>query len=468
MRLTLDILATLVLCACLAGIASAQGLSILFSTDGTETANNNAAGNATSPGNYAAVFRDEAVLAYSPASSNFAHAIANRSTWASWFGDDDGDLNYIEGVAGNLDAVHLSANAPNPPSIFDTWVSFSNDAGPGGVLGTAATLDGDVFRINRGGGVTSFITEAQFKAAINTTADIDVNGFTVDEATGDLYFTMTTTQTVNGIAVNDGALIQIPASAYVANADGTVQSVTTGGAQIALFELHLDFFYGAAGLGMVGDLDGIAIDPAGGTFVGPSGGTFPHFWFVADNGAGPAIVSSQSGGTVASSGGNTFNDGNSVGISNTDFQGGANSTLTALAVAPFDITTRARTLETGTPALLTPGMIKIDGAGFTPGANLLIVAQLTNVSAPSGFAPRLSLNNSVLDVPGGFGELYITNFMDPLVNLTINAAPATVGGSGYGSATWPVPMAMPGIGIIAQAYDVAAGAASNPVTIVTQ
>lgn len=450
------------------GVTVGQGLSVLFSTDGTETANNNAGGSATAPGNFTAVFRDESLLAYSPASASVARALALKSTWATWFGDDDADLNYLEGVAGNLDAAHLSAGTPNPPSVFDVWVSFSNDAGPGGILAGATVQDGDVFKIRKSGGIRPFILEAQIKLAMNTIADIDVNGFTVDPATGDLYWTMTTTQTVNGISVNDGALIRLPATGYVANGDGSVQTVTPASAQIALFELHLDVFFGAAGVGFVGDLDGIAIDPAGGTFVGPSGTTLPNFWFVGDNGAGPAIVSSQSGGSIASSGATTFGSATSLGLRSTDFQGGPNSTITALALAPFDITTPARLLDAGTPGFTTPGTIKIDAGGFTPGPNLVIVAQFASVATAGGFANRNSVQNGILDVAGGFGELYILNFTDPIVLLTLNAPPVTIGGSGYGSRSFPVPAAAIGIGLLVQAYDIAAGAISTPVTVVTQ
>ena len=227
-------------------------------------------------------------------------------------------------------------------------------------------------------------------------------------------------------------------------------------------------FFAAAGLGSVGDLDGVAIDPAGGTFVGPSGITLPNLWFAGDNGAGPAVVSSQSGGSIASSGGAAFGSANGMGLSSTDFQGGPNSTVTALAIAPFDITTQARVLDTGTPGVLTPGTIKIDAGGFTPGPNLAIVAQFASLGMAGGFANRISVQNGILDVAGGFGELYILNFTDPIVMLTLNAPPVTVGGMGYGSQTYPIPAAAIGIGILVQAYDIAAGAISTPVTIVTQ
>ena len=58
--------------------------------------------------------------------------------------------------------------------------------------------------------------------------------------------------------------------------------------------------------------------------------------------------------------------------------------------------------------------------------------------------------------------------MDPIVQLTINAPPATVDAQGHTSRTWSLPGIPAGFGFIVQAYDLAAGALSTPVTVVTQ
>ena len=288
---------------CLALVAShvpAQGFTLFFSTDGTEVAGNGTGGSASNPGNFASVFPDECVLAVTPGATASATPIATRSFYSTWFGDHDGDGDFTQGVIGNLDAVHVPANAPNPPSIFDIFVSFSRDIGPGGFQSAGMLRDGDVLRLRPQGGAQLFISEAQVTQAMGTTADIDVNGFTIDPVTGDIFWTMTTTQVVGGLTLNDGGLVRLPASSYVANADGTVASVTPNSAQIALFENELDVMYTNAGLGTVGDLDGIAIDPAGGTFTTVGGQTLPHLWFAADSStAGASIVSSRNMGSIA-------------------------------------------------------------------------------------------------------------------------------------------------------------------------
>ena len=460
------LLISLIAC-CAATPVSGQGFTVFFSMDGTETSASGAGGSATSPGNWTAVFRDEAIIVKTTGA--VAHSCAPKWAWATWFGDDDGDDNFTEGVLGNLDALHPVSGGANPPSLFDFWVSFSNNAGPGGILGTSSIEDGDVVRLNPAGGFVPYITEVQIRLAMNTTADLDVNGFTVDTATGDLYWTLTTTQTVNGVMVQDGGVLRLPASAYVANGDGTVASVTAGGAQIALFELHLDLFYSNAGLGgVVDDLDGIAIDPAGGSFTGPGGYTLPHFWFAADNAAGPAIVSSSGLGSVATQSGTSFSDAASLGLSSTDFQGGANSSVTALAWTSAAMATTTRILNAGTVDLTTPGSLTVDGGGFTPGANCWFVARYATVTPSGAFSLRSDVTGGPLDAPGAHPELYIINLMDPIVQLTINAPPATVDAQGHTSRTWSLPGIPAGFGFIVQAYDLAAGALSTPVTVVTQ
>ncbi|MAG55705.1 MAG: hypothetical protein CMJ83_05385 [Planctomycetes bacterium] len=446
-------------------LAAGQGFSLFFSTDGTEVAASGAGGSSASPGNYTAVFRDEAVLAMTPGSSG--SAVALRTTWAAFFGDEDGDGNFTEGVVGNLDALHLRSGASNPPTVFGFFVSFSNDAGPGGILFGQTVSDGDVFRITPGGGIVPFITEAQITQAMGPAADVDVNAFTVDDATGDLYWSLTTTHFVNGIMLQDGGLVRLPAASYVANGDGTVASVTPGGAQVALFEAHLDIFYANAGQGTVGDLDGIALDPAGGTFIGPLGIPLPHFWFAADSPtSGPALVSSLSTGSVATHAGATFANGPALGIGAVDFSGTANSTVTALAWAAADLATRPRVLDVGDPALTTPGVLKVDVGGATPGATFVLLANAATTIPVGSFTGRTPV--VALGVPGGFTELYVDDFLDGFFTFTAAFPPILIDSDGHGSRSWSVPAVPPGVGITFQGYDLIAQAISTPMIVVTQ
>jgi hypothetical protein len=463
------LLAMLILAAAAAPMA-AQAMTIYFSTDGTEGARSGAAGTTTYPGNAAATFRDEQILAISPSTSGpDAVAVASSYTWASWFGDEDGDGNYTERVAGNLDALALVSGAASPPTIFDFWISFSDDVGPFGFLPGTILRDGDVFRLLPGGGVAHFVTEAQLAVAMGTTVDFDVNGFVVNPANGDLYWTMTTTVPVNGIALEDGGIVRLPASGYTPRPDGTVLSVVPGAAQIALHEVHVNVFYFVAGMGTVGDLDGIALAPQGGTFQGPNG-TLPNFWFVGDSPtSGPTIVSTVGGGTIPVVNGVAMTGGLAFGLSATDLGGLPNSTLTALAWSSSTLATRPRVLDMRDAALETPGNLKLDAAGFAPGPNLHIFANLGVASPAGSFTPRTALpGTSPLAGAGSFRVLFVDDLFDPLFAFTAMLPPVSVDALGYGSVSYPLPALPVGIAITVQAIDATNLALSHPVIVVTQ
>lgn len=450
--------------------AGGQGFSIFFSTDGTEVAFSGAGGSLAAPGNYAAVFRDEGVLMLSPGPGRSAAPCATRASWAAYFGDEDGDANFTEGVAGVVDVVHLASGASNPPGIFDFFVSFSDDAGPLGVLGGLTIRDGDIFRPLPGGGVQFFITEAQIKAAMNTTADLDVNAFMRNPANGDLYWSLTTTQLVNGISVDDGGVVRLPASGYVATPDGRVASVTTGAAQIALHEVHVDIFYFVAGQGTVGDLNGIALAPTGGTFLGPNGVTLPNLWFVADSPtSGPTIVSTVNGGSVPVINGVSMTGGPAFGLGATDFAGGPNSTIASFTWAAFDLATKPRVLSLADAALLTPGTLKIDYGGGVPGPNLYLFANIAVASPAGAFTPRTAvLAGTPLAVPGGFRELYVDDFSDPLFLFLATLPPLTVDALGHASISFPIPATPPGLALSVQGIDASNLALTTPIVVVTQ
>lgn len=457
--------------ACLiagATAAAGQALTIFFSTDGTETARSGAGGTLAAPGNHAGVFRDEELLAVSPAPAGpDAAAIVSSLSFAAWFGDDDGDGSFTERVAGNLDALALVAGAPNPPTLFDFWLSFSDDAGPLGYVAGQIIRDGDVFRLLPGGGVTFLVTEAQLAVAMGTTADFDVNGFVVN-TNGDIYWTMTTTQSVNGVSLEDGGVARLPASGYVAGTGGVVQSVTPASAQVALHEVHVNVFYYVAGQGTVGDLDGIALAPGGGTFQGPNGAV-PNLWFVGDSPtSGPTIVSTVGGGTIPVVNGVAMTGGLAFGLAATDYAGGANSTLTGIAWAPWTLAARPRVLDMEEAGLLTPGTLRLDAAGFAPGPNFHLFANVA-VAAPSGvFTPRTVIPPGLgLGGAGSFPVLFVDDFADPLFQFLLALSPVTVGSLGYASMSFVLPAVPPGIALSFQALDASNLAVSHPVIVVT-
>ena len=453
-------------------VSRAQGVPLFFSMNGTETAASGAGGSFASPGNYAAIFRDEAVLMATPgATGSTAHACFDRATWAAFFGDDDGDGSFAEGVIGHVDALRLRAGAANPPTIFDFWVSFSdNIVGPFGSLLGVALYNGDVFRLIPGGGVQHFITEVQLGQAMNTIENFDVDGFTVDPATGDLYFSLTSTETVNGVSLEDGGVLRIPASGYVAAPDGTVLSVTTGAAQIVLHEVHVNILFAIAGQGAVGDLRDFTLAPAGGTFTGFGGLQLPNLWLCGDTATGGAVVvSSEGGGTIANLNGTQLLGGAAFGLWPTDFQGFQNSNLTGLTLGSAPLADTPRFLSIAAHGITTPGTLTLDAGGCTPGPGLYLFANVA-VGGPAGaFTPRTPIpTGSPVATPGGFRELYVDDFGDPLFQLGLIIPPLLVDAAGYASISFALPAIIPGVAVALQALDLPALALTTPVIIATQ
>jgi hypothetical protein len=467
MKLTLSIAAWT---AALAVSVSAQSVSVYFSTEGTETAAGGAGGTQLSPGNFAAVFRDEEIVMVVPGAGSRATSCAPRAVWSAHFGDDDADGLYTEAVVGRIDALHLAPGAANPPSLFDFYLSVTEDViGPGGTTFGVQIRDGDVFRLRPGGVVVNLITEAQVASAMGTTADLNVDGFARHAATGDLYWSLSTTQFVNGTAVEDGGLVRLPATGYVAGADGTVVSVTPGAAQIVLSEAIVDVFFVLAGQGVVGDLKDFDFSPGGGSFLGLNGVQVPNLWLAGDTTViGPAVVDTATG-TFAAANGVALNGGPALGLSATDWQGLPNSSLTGLALGPVLGAARPRVLATSDVALVTPGTLKIDAGGFAAGSSFYLVLH-TAVVAPAGlYSPRLPVAaGSVFDVAGGYPQLYVVDLNDPLVAVSFAFPPLVCNAQGYASLSFAVPLLPPGVGVLFQAVDASNLALTTPVVVVTQ
>ena len=450
----------------------AQNTPLFFSVNGVETASNGVGGTAANPGNQAAIFHDEAVIMATPgATSNVAHACFDRANWAAFFGDDDGDGSYAEGVIGHTDCLHLRANAANPPSIFDFWVSMSdNVVGPDGATGGVTIQNGDVFRLLPGGGIEHFITEAQLAQAMNTQGNFDVDAFTRDDSNGDLYFSLTTTETVNGSAVDDGGVIRLPASGYVASSDGRVLSVTTGAATIVLHEIHVNIYFATAGEGAVGDLRDFTIAPGGGTFTGFGGAQIPHLWMCGDTAnSGAVVVSTENGGSIAVLNGTPLLGGPAFGLWPTDPTGFPNSNLTCLCLGTAPLTTMPRHLSVADHSITTPSTLTMDASGCSPGWSLYLYVNLAVGGTVGGFSPRsLVPAGSIFDVPGSFPELFVDDYNDPLFLEFLYAPPLLIDLDGYGSRSYPVPALPPGTAVSIQGLDVTSLAVTDAIVVVME
>ncbi len=446
--------------------------TLAFSTDGKEVAASGAGGSVLFPGNPGAIFGNESVMVVSPSATTpfTAYGCATKATWAAYFGDDDGDGLYTEGVVGRIDAIQFVPGTQNPPTIFDFYLSFSHDHGGQGRV-VSPIDDGDVVRLRPAGGVTYFITRVQIASAMATPGlDIDVDGICV-ASNGDIYWSMTLPQTVNGVTVEDGGVVRLPAAAYVANPDGTVAFVTPGAAQIVLREADVNVYFANAGIGVVGDLDGLEIDPAGGTVVvAGTGFTIPNLWLSGDGSSTAVICSTRTGGSIASRNGVILSGGPALGLGPTNFDGGAVHTVTGIAVRAGSLSTAPRLLNIHDTELVTPGSLVLGVGGASPNGSVLLMANLAQVTALGGYTPRTVVVPYVpaVSVPGGFPELYTDDFVDPLWGLITALPPVPVSSQGYAQFTFAVPTLPPGFGVAFQALDLPAFALTTCAIPVTQ
>ena len=460
--------------SCMAQIIPGSA-SLVFSMDGTELAASPAGVGMT---NETAIFSDDSILNVSPNpfAPVFAVASADFGTWAAYFGDDDGNGSYTGSIIGDVDALYMPPGGSLPASIFNVFLSFQVDVAPGGILTNSGVGidDGDVVRLLPRGGFVPFILRTQIADAMATTStSIDVNGFSVDSSNGDIYLTFTATQSVNGTSASDGSVIRIPGSGYIANPDGTVQSVTTGSAEIVLSEADVDAIFLNAGLNGITDCFGIAMDPFGGTFLSPQTGTaMANLWLVDDDASdGPSIVTTSGGGGIATLGPSIFNDPASLGLAPTNFFGGAVGNLSALTFFGSPLPARPLHLDTFPLAVTTPGTVTIDVSGGSPGPNVMLIAKFGEASIPASFTYRWSIFLSMLpmfDVPGGFDELYINDNTDILTLTLMQAPPLVVDADGYASRSFTVPALPPGMAVAFQAYDISTEALSTPIIPVFQ
>lgn len=472
--------------ALVAAAARAQPVFIpatfTFTMSSTHMAASGAGGTSSAPGNETAIFGDDSILLVFPDGTQpyTAHECSDFGTWAAYFGDEDADGFYAGSIVGEIDALWVPPGAPSPANLFDVFLSFQVDTGSAGTIFGGPVDDADVVRLKPRGGFVPFIVREQVAVAMGLTsptaiAALDVDAFTVHDATGDVYWSLTATSTVNGVSLQDGGVIRLPASAYVANPDGTVGPVTFGGAQIALHETDVDAFFAAAGRAPVAELTGLEIDPAAGTFVAASTGLLlPHLLFTSEAAAnGPAIVTTRGGGQVLEINGIVFDNGPALGLAATDFAGGPVGTLSALAVRNSFLIDTPRMLDTFPLGITTPAILRIDAGGATPNDFVLLVAKMGQGSAPGGYTSRHDIFEPtnpihlVLTGPGRFYEFYPYDFGDGLVIVTLLDGPLSTDGLGHASRTYSVPALPPGIAFAFQYLDLANLALSTPVIPVT-
>ncbi len=230
-------------------------------------------------------------------------------------GDLDSDGVYVEddveGPVDTFDAVFLRAGTIGPVTPRDVFWSFAAT--------TSINIPGlrvsDVLRFSGQGTVEFFLTQVQLNDAcgyVATSNTVNLDAI-CQSAAGDIFFSQSGVNTINGIATDDGDLLVIPSSAITYDGSGNVLSITAGAATRIASQTDLIAMVVASGQrssvgGVINsvaspafELSGLEIDPNGGTWVSPlTAQAYPNVLFCwSDFSNDGALISTAGGGTIA-------------------------------------------------------------------------------------------------------------------------------------------------------------------------
>jgi len=229
-----------------------------------------------------------------------------------YVGDLDGNTIYveddIEGPADTLDAVFLKAGTVGPVTPRDVFWSIVSTS----TINIPGLRVSDVVRFSGQGTLEFFLTQVLLNGACgyaSTSNTVNLDAI-CQSAAGDIFFSQSGINSINGIATDDGDVLVIPASAITYDGSGNVSAITAGTAVRIASQADLISYVLASGHrtsvgGLVTtsfELSGLEIDPAGGTWVSPLDGlTYPNLLFCwSDFSNDGAIISTAGGGTIAS------------------------------------------------------------------------------------------------------------------------------------------------------------------------
>lgn len=234
---------------------------------------------------------------------------ADTPWWLDW-----GDLDALE--------VRRYGYVPDAPSFEDFVISVQEafaQAKEGGSSDLDGAVDGSLFRVTRdeagAKALRFFMTEKQILSALGhnelpSTNGVDVDAFTQD-ADGNLYLSFRTDEIVGDTLVDDAGLVAIPAVAITYDGWLDVAAVEPSSAVVVWDGADADEMVTRAGLvasdgdpiEVLGDLQAVTLDPAGGTFVSrePIPGLGPHApnLLFAGQSIGASVLSTRHGGSVA-------------------------------------------------------------------------------------------------------------------------------------------------------------------------
>jgi hypothetical protein len=422
----------LVVCSCALLLflapASAQQGSLLFGTQFTEAALSGVGGTQPMPGLQSAVIDNQGVSIVVPsAAMPNAYEIVNFGGLAAYYGDTNSNGTHVEStdVGTNIDAIWVPRSISSPANWCDFFFSTGSDVGgggTGGILGGTPVFETEMILLQLSSAPPlKLYSEAQLEVLLGmapgSLASADVDAFTKDNTTGDMFFSFTDTVTINGTTpALDGDIIVVPGAAYTpVGPYGVVTAPIAGLAYVGATEASLAAII--TGLGVVlpanRELSSIDLDPRGGTFGAPPV-TIPNMIFTFETSGAtsgpraPSVYTTFGGGAFFTINGVTLNVAPAVGLNPTSFNPmftcGSLDALDFVAAASRHPLTIDRFPNSVIP---TPGLVAFDIAGIAPGSSAQIVVN----SGPAG--PGTASFRQFIPGLTGHCELYV-NFADPI------------------------------------------------------
>ena len=393
-----------------------------------------------------------------PQMTNDFVEVSNFPQFNLYLGDMDQDgITHESTNFRGVDAMYIPTPAMGRPNnIHEMFVScWSSSTGSSGYLGDSI-LESDMvllpaaaafYPVNDPGvAPVYFIRRADWATLLgvpSTTSSLDVNAFTVDQTTGDIYCsfdnsTITGTMLVTSpgggaapITLTRGDIVRIPAAAYTPSGPyGIVTAPVAGLAERVYSAADVTSMVSSAGgtITVTGTVNvySLSIDPVGGTSATPSGFAIPDLLFTIYNQGGQvpatpnasssAVYTTATNGSFAVLNGLTMDQPNALGRNdnsfNNQYYAGPLDAMSVIQHSPNidPMADRPVHLDTyPTNGVLTDpiynGRITCYVSGLPPGGQAGVFARIDQIGA-GGFVSRTSVAGSV----PGYPDLYVDPF----------------------------------------------------------
>jgi len=320
---------------------------------------------------------------------------------ATMAGDGDGDGFHPEfPVAPKLDALHIKIHGETTATLRDVFFSTDIDFP---CAGSGVIEPGDISAIALDANTDGMIDDVLIRTALGIppSALLDVDAFTKSALSVYLSFEQDMFILGGTVWLEDGGVVVIPASAITWSGYQAV-AVSPSSAVVAFHEAGADAICANAVAGnhlgspvtAIGDLDGLEVDPAGGSFLSDDGSlVLPNLIFCGEQLTGGGIVSTVGGGSIAVLNGipmgTVWEYGPTTG-SQIGMKPDMKTSLNGLALSG---PTHRFVLDTKTPYLPAPDTVHFAAGGATPGLYVTWLMRIYGDNTPGGYQPSLDAWN---------------------------------------------------------------------------